>query len=256
MRIDLNADVGGSYGRWTLGDDEALLPHVTSANICCGYHAGDPHVMRDTAALAVRHGAGIGAHVGLPDLMGYGRRRMAVSPDEFRDFTVYQVGALWAFARAVGGRLQHVKPHGAMYHMAAEDAAYARAIVEAIAEVDPDVILLLRGDAVMEAARAAGVRFVGEGYVDLDYAADGSLVTARDRRPSDPRAIAAKAVRLVTEGRVRAVDGSDLALPVQSICVHGDRPNAVEVAKAVRLALANAGVDVVPLAALSLSPGS
>ena len=247
---DLNADMGESFGRWTLGNDEALMPHLTSANIACGYHGGDPHVMRATVTLAQRHGVGIGAHVSFPDLMGFGRRRMTASPEEVKDYIIYQTGALWAFARGAGARLQHVKPHGAMYVMASSDDRYARAVAEAVAEVDPEMILLLTGEAVANAAKAVGVRFVPEGYVDLDYAADGSLILERAKKARDPQATAARAVRLIREGRVRAADGTDLPLSVRSICVHGDAPNAPEIARAIRDALRAAEVDVVPLAQL------
>src|SRR5205807_5971176 len=142
-KVDLNADMGESYGRWTLGDDAALMPHLTSANIACGFHGGDPHVMRHTVALAVEHGVGIGAHVALPDLIGFGRRRMAISPDELRDYVTYQAGALSAFADARGARLQHVKPHGSLYAMIVEDAGYARAVCEATADLGRGVILLM-----------------------------------------------------------------------------------------------------------------
>src|SRR3954465_5161697 len=167
-KVDLNADMGESYGRWTLGDDEALMPHLTSANIACGFHGGDPHVMRRTVALAAEHGVGIGAHVGLPDLIGFGLRRIAVSADELKDYVTFQAGALRAFADERGVPLQHVKPHGALYAMTADDAAYARAVCEATAALGPDVILLMP-PVVADAAGEAGVPFVPEGYVDLDY---------------------------------------------------------------------------------------
>lgn len=250
LRADLNADMGESFGRWTLGNDEALMPLLTSANIACGYHGGDPHVMRATVALAQRHGVGVGAHVSFPDLMGFGRRRMSASPDEVKDYIIYQTGALWAFARGGGARVQHVKPHGAMYVMASGDDRYARAVAEAVAEVDPELILLLTGEAVATAARGVGIRFVPEGYVDLDYAADGSLVLERAKKARDPQATAAKAVRLIREGKIRTVEGTDLPLSVQSVCVHGDAPNAPEIACAIRDALRSAEVDVVPLAQL------
>jgi len=173
---------------------------------------------------------------------------MVVAPQDLRDYTVYQIGALWAFARASGTRVQHVKPHGAMYVMASEDDDYARAVVEAAAEVDPELIILLRGEAVANAARASGVRFVPEGYVDVDYAPDGSLVLSGARRTPEPAAVAARAVRLIAGGTATATDGSELAVPARSICIHGDRSNAVEIARTVREALVAAGVDVVPLA--------
>jgi UPF0271 protein len=249
VRADLNADMGESYGRWTLGDDAALMPHLTSANIACGFHGGDPHVLRATTALAVEHGVGIGAHVGLPDLIGFGRRRMAISPEELKDYVVYQAGALRAFADLAGGRLQHVKPHGALYTMIADSDEYARAVCEATAALGADVILLMP-PVVGPAAEAAGVPFVPEGYVDLDYDAAGKLVLERVKQVRDPQEMAEKAVRLVREGKVRTVEGGDLELEIESICVHGDAPNAPEIAGAIRASLAAAGIEVAPLAQL------
>jgi UPF0271 protein len=248
-RADLNADMGESFGRWTLGDDAALMPHLTSANIACGFHGGDAHVMRRTVALALEHGVGIGAHVGLPDLIGFGRRRLAISPDELEDYVLYQAGALHAFVTAAGGRLQHVKPHGALYTMIVGDDEYARAVCEAVAALGSDVVLLMPPD-VADAAAAAGVPFVPEGYVDLDYDADGKLVIERVKQVRDPQQMGEKAVRLLREGKVRTIDGADLELDVESICVHGDAPNAPQIAAAIRAALAEAGIEVAPLAEL------
>ena len=250
LKVDLNADMGESFGRWTLGDDAALMPHLTSANIATGFHGGDPHVMRRTVALALEHGVGIGAHVALPDLLGFGRRRMAVSAAELRDYVLYQAGAMAAFAEGAGGRLQHVKPHGALYTMAQGDPELAQGVADAIAELGGGVLLLLAGKTVADAARAAGVPFVPEGYVDLDYAGDGSLVIERVKQVRDPETMAAKAVRLVTEGKVQTLDGSDLELEARSICVHGDAPNAPDIAGAIRRALEGAGVALTPLAEL------
>jgi UPF0271 protein len=249
MRVDLNADMGESYGRWTLGDDAALMPHLTSANIACGFHGGDPHVMRQTVALAVEHGVGIGAHVALPDLIGFGRRRMAISPDELRDYVLYQAGAMRAYAEAAGSRLQHVKPHGALYTMIVDDAALAAAVCDALKALGDDVVLLMPPQ-VGPAAAAAGVAFVPEGYVDLDYDGAGKLVIERVKQVRDPEATAERAVRLVRERKVPTLDGGELELEIESICVHGDAPNAPEIASAIRRALAGAGVEVVPLAEL------
>jgi UPF0271 protein len=248
-RVDLNADMGESYGRWTLGDDASLMPHLTSANIACGFHGGDPHVMRGTVGLALEHGVGIGAHVGLPDLIGFGRRRLAISPDELEDYVVYQAGAVRAFAEAGGGRLQHVKPHGALYAMIAESEEYGKAVSAAVASLGADVILLMPPE-VGKAARAAGVPFVPEGYVDLDYDSAGKLVIERVKQVRDPQLMAARAARLVTEAKVPTIDGGDLELEIESICVHGDAPNAPQIAHAIRAALTEAGVDIVPLAEL------
>lgn len=255
QRVDLNADMGESYGRWTLGDDASLMPCLTSANIACGFHGGDPHVMRETVALALEHRVGVGAHVALPDLIGFGRRRMAISPEELKDYVVYQAGAIRAFAEAAGGRLQHVKPHGALYAMIADNDEYARAVAEAVASLGPDVILLMPPD-VAAAAAEAGVPFVPEGYVDLDYDDAGKLVIERVKQVRDPQETAAKAVRLITKRRVRTIGGGDLSLEVESICVHGDAPNAPEIARAVRSALAGAGIELAPLSELRMAAGA
>jgi UPF0271 protein len=248
-RVDLNADMGESYGRWTLGDDAALMPYLTSANIACGFHGGDPHVMRRTVALALEHGVGVGAHVAFPDLIGFGRRRLAATPEEIEDYVVYQAGAIRAFADGAGGRLQHVKPHGALYTTIVDSAEHAQAVARAVAMLGSDVILLMPPEVGPAAARA-GVPFVPEGYVDLDYDADGKLLLERAKQLRDPEEMGEKAVRLVRDGKVRTVDGGDLELEVESICVHGDAPNAPQIARAVRKALEAAQVELVPLVAL------
>jgi UPF0271 protein len=249
VKVDLNADMGESYGRWTLGDDAALMPHLTSANIACGFHGGDPHVMRTTVALALEHGVGIGAHVAFPDLIGFGRRRLAATPQEVQDYVVYQAGAIRAFAEAAGGRLQHVKPHGALYTTIVDSAEHADAVAEGVALLGPDVILLMPPE-VGSAAERAGVPFVPEGYVDLDYDAAGKLVLERVKQLRDPKEMGERALRLVREGKVRTVEGGELELDVESICVHGDAPNAPEIARAIRQALQEAGIELAPLAEL------
>jgi UPF0271 protein len=254
-RVDLNADMGESYGRWTLGDDAALMPHLTSANIACGFHGGDPHVMRHTVALALEHGVGIGAHVAFPDLIGFGRRRLAATPEEIKDYVVYQAGAIRAFAEAAGGRLQHVKPHGALYTSIVDDATYAEAVAEAVALLGRDVILLMP-PSVEQAAAQAGVPFVPEGYVDLDYDADGRLVLERVKQVRDPRAVSERALQLVRSGVVPTIDGGELELRAQSICVHGDAPNAPEIARAIREALTAEGFELAPLAELVTAPAA
>jgi UPF0271 protein len=255
QRVDLNADMGESYGRWTLGDDASLMPHLTSANIACGFHGGDAHVMRRTVALAAAHGVGIGAHVALPDLVGFGRRRMAISADELRDYVTYQAGALRAFADAEGLPLQHVKPHGALYTMIVDDAEYMAAVCDAVAALGPDVILLMPPQ-LAGAAAAAGVPFVPEGYVDLDYDRVGKLVIERVKQHRDPREMGEKAVRLVRERKVGTIDGGELDLEVESICIHGDAPNAPAIAQTVRAALTEAGVEVASLSELRAAAAS
>ena len=230
--MDLNADLGESFGRWTLGDDAALMAHITSANVAAGFHGGDPHVLRLTVALAVEQGVGIGAHTGLPDLVGFGRRRMSVSPEELADLVLYQAGAVRAFAEAAGAELRHVKPHGAMYSMVVDDPELAAALCETVAGLG---VALLMPPQLADAAAAAGIRFVPEGYVDLDYDKDGKLILERVKQPRDPAETAERALRFAGEGQV------------ESICIHGDGPNAVELAAAVRSALQGSGVAVAPL---------
>lgn len=251
MQIDLNADMGESYGRWTLGNDAALVPFVTSANIACGFHGSDPSVMRATVRLAKQHGVGIGAHVGLPDLVGFGRRRIEISPQELKDYVVYQAGALRGFAVAEGTRVEHVKPHGALYVMCTQEDRYAQAVVEAMQELGGDLILLLSSDRVATAARRAGIPFVIEGYIDLDYNADGTIILERAKQPRDPVAVAERAVTLARHRLVPVRGGGSYALPARSLCIHGDSPNAAAIAQAVREHLTAAGVEVVSLRALA-----
>ncbi|HEU5322579.1 MAG TPA: 5-oxoprolinase subunit PxpA [Methylomirabilota bacterium] len=250
--IDINCDMGESYGRWTLGHDEEIMPYITSANVACGFHGGDPHVMRRTVELAVQHGVALGSHPGLPDLMGFGRRRMDVSPAELKDYHRYQTGALDAFARAAGVRLQHVKPHGIQYHMFEESPALARATAEQVVELDPDLILMTmamtRYDA--EARKVPGARIAAEGFADRVYADDGQLVTrklGRDALITDPPRAADQAVRLALEGKVRTITGKVIEARVQTICIHGDSPGADKIVVAVREALVKAGAVVRPL---------
>ena len=250
VKIDINADMGESYGRWTLGNDVELMPFLSSANVACGYHGGDPHVMRNTVRLARKHGVGLGAHVSFPDLIGFGRRRMDISAQELKDYVTYQVGALQAFATAEGSRVEHVKPHGMLYVMCSRDDTYATAMAETIKELGGGLILLLTGELWAAAARRVGVPFVMEGYVDLDYDAAGQLILERAKKPRDPEGVASRAVALATEGRVPVRDGGWLPLAARSICVHGDADNAPAIARAMRERLVKAGVDVAPLRAL------
>jgi UPF0271 protein len=254
-RVDLNADMGESYGRWTLGDDDALMPHLTSANIACAFHGGDPHVMRKTVALALAHGVGVGAHVAFPDLIGFGRRRLAATPEEIQDYVVYQAGAIRAFVEAAGGRLQHVKPHGALYTTIVDSPEHAQAVAEAVAMLGRDVILLMPPQ-VGAAASRAGVPFVPEGYVDLDYDDAGKLVLERVKQLRDPDEMGERAVRLVRDRKVRTIDGGELDLQVESICVHGDAPNAPKIAHAIRHALQGAGIELAALAELRTAAGT
>ncbi|WP_433227026.1 LamB/YcsF family protein [Actinomadura formosensis] len=247
-RIDVNCDMGESFGRWRLGDDLGMMPHVSSVNIATGYHAGDPATMRRTVEGAVEHGLAIGAHIAFPDLMGFGRRRMTIPPDDVEDYCLYQIGALDAFVRASGGRLAHVKPHGALYVMASEDPALAAAVARAIAKVDAGLpLMLLHGDTA-GAVAAEGVRLVPEGFPDLHYDGAGKLIIEPVKLAWDPELVADRAVRMVLERKVAAKDGTDLEVDALSLCLHGDAPNGPEIARAVRRALDDSGIDVVPLA--------
>jgi len=230
-----------------MGDDEALLAVVSSANVACGFHAGDPDIMRRTVALAARHGVAIGAHVSLPDLQGFGRREMAVSPDEAYAMTLYQVGALHGFARAAGTRLRHVKPHGALYNMAARDRRLAEAIAHAVRDFDPALRLFgLAGSALVEAGRAAGLAVAAEAFADRRYRADGSLQPRRepDAVIAEGDEAIAQAMAMVREGRVRAVDGEIVELRADTLCVHGDGAHAVAFARRLRTALQAADIAV------------
>ena len=245
--MDLNADVGESFGRWSLGDDDAVLRSITSANVACGYHAGDPGVMRATVEAARAAGVAVGAHPGFPDLVGFGRRNLAASPREVEDFVLYQVGALAAVAAAEGVRLQHVKPHGALYNMAVRDRQLAGAIAGAVAAFDRTLILFgPPGSELLRAGEDAGLRTAAEGFADRGYAADGTLIPRESPgalvRNADE--VVARAVRMARDGAVTSADGADVAVRVATICVHGDTPGAPELTRRIRTALEAAGITV------------
>ncbi|MET0476500.1 MAG: 5-oxoprolinase subunit PxpA [Actinomycetota bacterium] len=245
--MDLNSDLGEGYGRWALGDDAALLEVVTSANVACGFHAGDPATIDRTVRTAVERGVAVGAQVSYPDLVGFGRREIDVPPDELTADVLYQLGALEAFAKAAGSRVRYVKPHGALYNRIARDPVQAAAVVEAIRRYDPALPLLtLPGSVAMEAAGEAGIPSVGEGFADRAYTAEGRLVSRREPGAvlHDPEQVAARAVVMATEHRVEAAGGEQVAVEVRSLCVHGDTPGAVDLARAVRTALEHAGVTL------------
>ena len=245
--IDLNSDLGESFGGWKMGMDEEVMGSISSSNVACGWHAGDPMVMVKTVRAAKARGVAVGAHPGYPDLMGFGRRNMTCTPDELYAYTLYQAGALAAVCRSEGVELQHVKPHGAMYNQAAKDPRMAEAIARAVRALGEGVILMgLAGSAFESAAAEAGVPFASEAFVDRGYRPDGSLVPRSQPGAfiRDPKEAAARMVRLVKEGIVTAADGSPLRLKARSICVHGDNPDAVEMARAVRAALEKEGIAV------------
>ena len=252
FRVDLNADVGESFGVWVLGHDPAVIPLVTSVNVACGLHAGDPGVMRQTVALALRNGVQIGAHPGFPDLAGFGRRQMRLSPGEVEDLVVYQIGALAAIAAAQGARLQHVKPHGALYNMAAVEASLADAIARAVAAVDRRLVLIgLAGSELIDAGRRAGLTTASEVFADRGYANDGTLLPrGRDGALiEDPDRAAARAVEMVCRKTVTGTDGHRISIEPDTVCIHGDTPQAPEVARAIRGALEQHGVVLKALTA-------
>lgn len=249
MRIDLNCDMGESFGAWRMGDDAAILEHVTSANIACGFHAGDPGTMRATAKAALAKGVAIGAHPSFPDLQGFGRRPMTLRPDEVYDLCVYQIGALAAFARAAGGRLHHVKAHGALSNMAVREYALAEAITQAARDVDPDLISYAQaGTELVRAAERIGLPFASEVFADRSYQDDGQL-TPRSRPGAmieNVEVSIAQVLRMVREGKVRSVSGADVAVRADTVCVHGDEPHALEFVRRLREALEREGVTVAP----------
>ena len=243
--IDLNADLGEGFGAWRLGDDEALLAVVTSANIACGFHAGDPLILRRCCAAAVARGVAIGAQVSYRDLAGFGRREMDVPADELTAEVLYQIAALDGIARAEGGRVRYVKPHGALYNRIAGDPVQARAVTAAVVAYDPGLpMLALPGSVAAQVAADAGLRAATEAFADRAYTAGGTLVSRREPGAvlSDVAEVTARAVRMATRGRVTAIDGQEVTVEPESICVHGDTPGAVELARSVRRGLEEAGV--------------
>jgi UPF0271 protein len=249
--VDLNADLGEGFGRWPLGDDDAMLATVTSANVACGFHAGDPLIMRRTCAAAVAGGVVIGAQVGYRDLAGFGRRFIDVPPAELTADVIYQIGALEAFARVAGGRVAYVKPHGALYNAIVTHEEQAAAVVEAVCRYDSGLpVLGLPGSAWLRQAAAAGLTVVREAFADRAYTPEGTLVSRREPGAvlHDPRQVAERCVRLVTRGEIQAVDGTVVPVDAQSICVHGDSPGAVEMARTVAAELARAGATLTPFA--------
>ena len=247
MRIDLNADVGESFGAYTIGADAELIPSITSANVACGFHGGDPAVMRRTVRLARDAGVSVGAHPGFQDLAGFGRREIRVTTQDAEDMVLYQIGALAGIARSEGVTLRHVKPHGALYNMAVRDAALADAIARAVRAFDPALILFgLPGSELLRAGQACGLAVAAEGFADRSYEPDGSL-TPRSRSGAvihDTASVVARAVRMGTEGKVTAVDGSEIPMRVQTICTHGDTPGAQALTRAIRAGLERAGIAI------------
>lgn len=250
MKIDLNCDLGESFGAYILGLDDQVLPFISSANVACGFHASDPVVMANTVALTKQAGVAVGAHPGYPDLQGFGRRNMTIPPKDVKAMVQYQVGALQAFCTANGLKLQHVKPHGAMYNMAGKDPELAMAICQGIQEVDPSLILLgLSGSAMLTAARQLGLRCAKEVFADRAYEEDGSLVSRSKPGAmiTDEEEAVQRVIRMVKQGVVTAVTGKDIPIQADSVCVHGDSPKALAFVQKIRAALTAEGIQIAPL---------
>jgi len=253
IQIDMNSDVGESFGVYKLGLDEEVIPNITSANIACGFHAGDPGVMRKTVTLAKQFGVEVGAHPGFPDLLGFGRRNVDATFEEIQDYVVYQTGALQAFASSQGLKLQHVKAHGSLYNMAVANPKIWDAMAEAVAKVDREIILVVlassKRDSLLEIGKRYGLRIAFEAFPDRAYTKEGSLVSRREKGAvlHDHQIVAQRALKMALEGKVVAIDGTEIELKADTLCVHGDNPAAVEMVKRIRQELKNAGVTVIPM---------
>ena len=251
-KIDLNSDVGESFGNYKLGLDEEVIPLISSANIACGFHAGDPSVMRRTIAVARHNAVAVGAHPGLPDLIGFGRRNMDVSLGEIKDYVTYQIGALQAFATTQGAELQHVKPHGALYTMAVQNMDIWDTVAQAIAAVDSRLILFVLAGSNRRELKAIGaqngIRIAFEFFGDRAYNKDGSLVSRKEAGAviHDHQRVAAKVLKMVRDGSVICKDGSEIEMTADTICVHGDNPSALELVKNIRTTLEASGIEIVP----------
>ncbi|MBG9588686.1 LamB/YcsF family protein [Cytobacillus firmus] len=245
--VDINCDMGESFGSYKMGRDEEILDHITSANIACGFHAGDPATMRKTVRMALDKNVGLGVHPGLQDLHGFGRRDINITPQEAYDLVVYQIGALYAFVKSEGGKLQHVKPHGALFNMASKSASLSEAIAEAVYKVEPELILFgLSGGELVKAGRKIGLRSANEVFSDRTYQEDGSLTSRRESNAliTDHSAAVNQVIRMVKEGKVHSVQGTDVAIEANTICIHGDGESALVFAQYIPKALNEAGIQV------------
>ncbi|MBN8201261.1 LamB/YcsF family protein [Bacillus sp. NTK034] len=245
--VDINCDMGESFGSYKMGRDEEILDYITSANIACGFHAGDPATMRKTVKMALKKNVGLGVHPGLQDLHGFGRRDINITPQEAYDLVVYQIGALNAFVTSEGGKLQHVKPHGALFNMASKSAPLSEAIAEAVYKVDPELILFgLSGSELVKAGRKIGLRSANEVFSDRTYQEDGSLTSRRENNAliTDHSAAVNQVIRMVKEGKVHSVQGTDVSIEANTICIHGDGESALEFAQYIPKALNEAGIQV------------
>lgn len=245
--VDINCDMGESFGSYKMGRDEEILDYITSANIACGFHAGDPATMRKTVKMALEKNVGLGVHPGLQDLHGFGRRDINITPQEAYDLVVYQIGALYAFVKSEGGKLQHVKPHGALFNMASKSAPLSEAIAEAVYKVDPELILFgLSGSELVKAGRKIGLRSANEVFSDRTYQEDGSLTSRRENNAliTDHSDAVNQVIRMVKEGKVHSVQGTDVTIEANTICIHGDGESALEFAQYIPKALNEAGIQV------------
>lgn len=253
IQIDLNSDVGESFGAYKLGLDEEVIPHLTSANIACGFHGGDPAVMRKTVSLAKRYGVEVGAHPGFPDLIGFGRRNMDATLEEIQDYVVYQTGALQAFAISQGLKLQHMKAHGALYNMAVANPKIWEAMAEAICRVDKEMILVAlassNNESLLDMGKRYGIRIAFEAFPDRAYRKDGSLVPRREKGAviEDHEIVAQRALKMALEGKIIAIDGTEIDLWADTLCVHGDNPAAVQMVKKIREELKKSGANVISM---------
>lgn len=254
MRIDLNCDMGESFSNYKLGLDEEVIKFITSANIACGWHAGDPMVMDQTVRIAVENGVGVGAHPSYPDMLGFGRRFMDCSAAELRNYLIYQIGALKAFCDVNGAKLYHVKPHGSLYNTAVENRKTAAAIAEAIVAVDPELHYVAlagaKGEMVRNVGRELGLKVVYEAFPDRAYTPEGALVPRREPGAviKDPEIVAERAIAMA-EGKVKAIDGTEIELEAQTLCVHGDTPGAVDLVRSIRQRLEASDIKVMPMGA-------
>jgi 5-oxoprolinase (ATP-hydrolysing) subunit A len=245
--VDLNCDMGESFGSYKMGRDEEILDYITSANIACGFHAGDPSTMKKTVRMALSKEVGIGVHPGLQDLSGFGRRNMDISPEEAYDLVTYQIGALYAFVKSEGGNLQHVKPHGALFNMASKDAKLSEAIAEAIYKIDPELILFgLAGSELVKAGKKVGIRSAHEVFSDRTYQEDGTLTSRRlpDALIKDHETAVNQVIRMVKDNKVKSLQGTDVSIQADTICIHGDGEKALEFAQYISTALNEAGIKI------------
>jgi UPF0271 protein len=248
MAIDINVDMGESFGRYKLGNDEEVMKYISSANIACGFHASDPSVMNHTVKLAKKYGVAVGAHTSLRDLQGFGRREMKITPEELKSDTVYQLGALDGFLKINNMKMQHVKPHGALYRMVEHNEAYAEAYIEAVSEYNRELIILTESGAVLwEKGIKAGLRMAAEAFVDLNYDAKGNWIIEREKKLWAPQEVADRAISVVRDGKIRTIEGELIPVKANTICCHGDAPNAADIIKRIREEFDKQGIRVANL---------